>query len=171
MTRPRAPEEARRRAASAWLEDAEADLASARSLSLHRDEGTAPFGAAFHAQQAVEKSLKALLIWHGIEYPSRHDLGLLVGLLPEGTPVKDLRVAGLTVYAVDQRYVAGSADPMDLVERPTWDEADEAIAIAEKAVPMLTQDLTAGGWIGDTDRVPQRPDLRRFRRTAPAAPR
>ena len=155
MPPPPAPEETRRRAASAWLEDAQADLASARSLSVHRDEGTAPFGAAFHAQQAVEKALKALLIWLGIEHPQKHDLGLLAGFLPAKTSVRQLTVAGLTVYAVEQRYVAGAADPMDLVDRPTWDEADEAIEVAGVAVAAATHDLVEAGWSRDTERARQ----------------
>jgi len=58
------PDELRRRAAGAWLTDAYADLANACSLAAHRDEGTAPFASAFHAEQAVEKGVKALLVWH-----------------------------------------------------------------------------------------------------------
>jgi HEPN domain-containing protein len=34
----------------------------------------------FHAQQAVEKSLKAALARHGIEYPHSHDLDGFVEL-------------------------------------------------------------------------------------------
>ena len=132
---------ARRRAARAWLEDAEADLANARSLSRHRDEDTAPFAAAFHAQQAVEKGLKSLLIWFGIDYPPKHDLGLLLGLLPAEIPASHLPVAGLTVYAVDQRYITGAANPMNLDERPTWEDAEEAIAKAEDAVTVIAADL------------------------------
>jgi HEPN domain-containing protein len=139
------PEAVRRRVAAAWLADAGADLANARSLSAHRDEHTAPFAAAFHAQQAVEKALKALLIWHGIDYPPKHDLGLLVGLLPDGSATRDLTIAGLTVYAVEQRYVTGAADPMSLLERPTWDEADEALSMAENAVSVISADLDAAG--------------------------
>ena len=135
------PDEARRRAATVWLEDAEADLANARSLSRHRDENTAPFAAAFHAQQAVEKGLKSLLIWFGIDYPPKHDLGLLVGLLPREIPASQLPVGGLTVYAVDQRYVTGAANPMNLNERPTWEDADEAISKAEDAVTVIAADL------------------------------
>ena len=146
MDRPPSPEETRRRAAAAWLGDAGADLANARSLSAHRDENTSPFGAAFHAQQAVEKALKALLIWHGIEYPPKHDLGLLVGLLPGDASTRKLAIAGLTVYAVEQRHVAGAANPMHLAERPTWEEADEAILAAEDAVEVAGTDLVAAGW-------------------------
>ena len=146
MDRQFSPEETRRRAAAAWLGDAEADLANARSLSAHRDEDTSPSGAAFHAQQAVEKALKALLIWHGMEYPPKHDLGLLVGLLPGDAATRKLAIAGLTVYAVEQRYVAGAANPMNLAERPTWEEADEAILAAENAVEVAGADLVAAGW-------------------------
>lgn len=131
---------------AAWLRDAAADLASARSLSAHRDEQTAPFAAAFHAEQAVEKALKALLLWHGTDYPPKHDLGLLVGLLPDQAMARIPGVAGLTVYAVEQRYVAGSSSPMDLNERPTWVEADDAIAVAETVLRVAAAGLSAAGW-------------------------
>ena len=113
---------------------------------MHRDEGTAAFASAFHAQQAVEKALKAILIWHAIEYPPKHDVSLLVGLLPAGSGSKQLTIAGLTVYAVDQGYVGGVSNPMALIERPTWDEADEAIGIAQRALESMRGDLASAGW-------------------------
>jgi len=141
------PEEARRRAAGAWLADACSELANARSLSTHRDEGTAPFASAFHAEQAVEKGVKALLVWHAIDFPPRHDLGLLAGLVPAGATMTELNVGGLTVYAVEQRYVAGLSNPMDLVERPTWNEAEEAITMATDALSRVSADLVSSGWV------------------------
>jgi HEPN domain-containing protein len=36
--------------------------------------------ACFHCQQAVEKSLKAFLIFHGVAFPFTHDLGKLMPL-------------------------------------------------------------------------------------------
>jgi len=45
------------------------------------DGGSAPWGPAFHAQQAVEKAIKAVLSWHSIAYPRTHNLGALVELL------------------------------------------------------------------------------------------
>ena len=143
---PHVLSEVRSRAAAAWLADAAADLATARSASAHRDEGTAPFAAAFHAHQAVEKGLKAMLIWHAVEYPPKHDLGLLLGLLPAGSATKELTIAGLTVYAVEQRYVGAASNPMGLAERPTWDEADEAIEDAERALAVIRTDLEFAGW-------------------------
>ncbi len=140
------PEETRRRAVEAWLADAYADLANARSLAAHRDEGTAPFGSAFHAEQAVEKGVKALLVWHAVDFPPRHDLGLLAGLVPAGATMRELNVGGLTVYAVEQRYVAGTSNPMNLNERPTWDEAEEAITEATDALSRVSADLASAGW-------------------------
>ncbi len=147
MSPPKSPpDEARRRSVEAWLRDAHGDLASARSLSAHRDEGTAPFASAFHAQQAVEKGIKALLVWHGIDFPHRHDLGLLLELTPERSSIRTLNVRGLTVYAVDQRYVVSSADPMEADERPAWDEADEAADAAAVALSRVSADLASAGW-------------------------
>ena len=141
------PEDARRRAAGAWLSDAHADLASARSLAAHRDEGTAPFASAFHAEQAVEKGLKALLVWHAVDFPPRHDLGLLAGLLPAGATTKELNVGGLTVYGVARIHVTGTSNPMNLIDRPTWDEAEEAITAATEALSRVSADLVSAGWV------------------------
>ena len=143
---PLPPEEVRRRAVGAWLTDAHADLANARSLAAHRDEGTAPFASAFHAEQAVEKGVKALLVWHAVDFPPRHDLGLLVGLVPAGATIREQNVGGLSVYAVEQRYVAGSSNPMSLNERPAWDEAEEAITKAADALSRVSADLASAGW-------------------------
>ena len=151
MARQSSPEELRRRAAVAWLDDARADLASARTLAVHRDEHTAPFAAAFHAEQAVEKALKALLLVHGVDFPPKHDLGLLVSLLPDGMRVKALNIAGLTVYAVEQRYASVGWDPERLNERPTWDEAEMAISRAEQALVAASADLAAAGIDGGQD--------------------
>jgi len=150
---PRTSEPIRRRAAEAWFEDAESDLANARSLSRHREERTAPSGAAFHAEQAVEKGLKSLLLYYEIDYPPKHDLGLLTSLLPDGLPTTEVPIAGLTVYAVEQRYVAGAANPMSLSERPTWDDADEAISIAAQALAAISVDLATAFARADAESI------------------
>ena len=141
-----APESVRRRAAAAWLADAFADLANARSLAAHHDEGTVPFASAFHAGQAVEKGVKALLVWHAVDFPPRHDLGLLVGLVPAGATIRELNLGGLTVYAVEQRHVASVLNPMNLNDRPTWDEAEDAIGEATDALARVSADLASAGW-------------------------
>jgi HEPN domain-containing protein len=75
---------------------------------------------AFHAQQAVEKSLKAVLADNGVEFPFTHDLeGLMELCGSHAIEVPQLLVdsAGqLSPYAVHLRY---GADPPSLVDRQT----------------------------------------------------
>lgn len=54
-----------------WVKAAELDLATARSL-VHQEKFAAP--VAFHAQQAAEKSLKALILAHREKLTKIHDL-------------------------------------------------------------------------------------------------
>ena len=63
----------------------------------------------FHAQQVVEKSLKALLSREGIAYPKIHDLEALFGLLNNHSvtlPEEYLTLVDLTDFAVQFRYEA-----------------------------------------------------------------
>ena len=65
----------------------------------------------FHAQQAVEKSLKAILVRAGITPPRTHDLVALHSMCEQqaGTDLDRMDVcARLTPYAVDHRYPAES---------------------------------------------------------------
>jgi HEPN domain-containing protein len=61
----------------------------------------------FHAQQAAEKLIKALLALGGHEYPRTHDLGLLLDLLASldvQIPEALLTVEILTPFATVFRY-------------------------------------------------------------------
>lgn len=60
----------------------------------------------FHAQQAVEKTLKAWLAYLGHDYPLRHDLGeLLAALASAGQDIESLwALTDLTSFAVQLRY-------------------------------------------------------------------
>ena len=61
----------------------------------------------FHAQQAVEKLLKALLMQLLIRYERSHDLEKLCRLLKEGgetLPSTPLSFSNLTNFAVEYRY-------------------------------------------------------------------
>ncbi len=68
----------------------------------------------FHAQQAVEKALKAVLIIHGIEVPRSHNLLKLVELLPRQYASIPFLISAtaLTDYAVFARY-PGEHAPVD----------------------------------------------------------
>jgi len=83
---------------------------------------------AFHAQQTVEKVLKAVLASRDIEFPFTHDLGLLEELCTSsGIAIPDelAEIDRLTPYAARARYEA--PDPAT-VDRET------ALALASAAL-------------------------------------
>lgn len=67
-------------------------------VALQGAPGVAAAVAFFHARQAVEKALKAVMCLHALEHRRTHDLEELAGQLAEA----DLRL--LTPYAVEYRY-------------------------------------------------------------------
>ncbi|MDR0300692.1 MAG: HEPN domain-containing protein [Treponema sp.] len=60
----------------------------------------------YQSQQAVEKGLKGLLIYYGVEPKFTHDLGILLNELEKFTeiPEKIKEATRLTKYAVITRY-------------------------------------------------------------------
>jgi HEPN domain-containing protein len=61
----------------------------------------------FHAQQAVEKALKAVLFAHQIEFARTHNLVRLAALLKQrdiAVPVADEQLGNLNPFAVTLRY-------------------------------------------------------------------
>lgn len=92
-----------RQQARDWLLAAEMDLRSIERML--DDEFLAPV-ACFHAQQCVEKSLKAILEAYGVRYPKIHDLLRLYGMVSErvdlGLNLRLLQV--LNDLYVDARY-------------------------------------------------------------------
>lgn len=83
-------------AAIDWLEFALVDLEAARSRP---NRHALPRHVAYHAQQAVEKALKAALVLEGLDPPKVHDLDELRNLLPAGwrvtkRPASGRRTAG-----------------------------------------------------------------------------
>ena len=60
-----------------WLSRARSDLVLAQ---MTEDQRLLPEILAFHAQQAAEKALKALLVHHQVEFPRTHVIALLVNL-------------------------------------------------------------------------------------------
>jgi len=83
--------------------------------------------AFFHAQQAIEKSLKAALFAHEIEFPRTHDLIQLTQLLRGrriSVPASDGDLRRLNPFAVIFRYDDADIDPM-----PQSEAADMVTAI------------------------------------------
>lgn len=66
----------------------------------------------FHCQQAAEKTLKALLAYHQIEFRKTHDLAELIDLLMDNghpIPVELSDLDKLSPFAVEYRYDLFSA--------------------------------------------------------------
>lgn len=79
------------------------------------DEEIADSVLGFHAQQAIEKSLKAVLASRDVEFARTHDLKYLIELLEDeglSPPVDVAEVVALTEYAVGLRY----DDPAEVEE-------------------------------------------------------
>ena len=80
----------------------------------------------FHAQQAVEKCLKAVLSLHQIPFRKTHDLGELIDLMSDaGKPIppEASELDFLNPFAVTFRY--------DLIDLETFDR-NQAKALIEK---------------------------------------
>lgn len=88
-----------------WIKKAEGDLTAAEmTLNIKLDD---QFIAAFHAQQAIEKYLKAFLVWRQVPFPKTHEIKKLLSLLPaeDEKLVKELVEADwLSPYGVEFRY-------------------------------------------------------------------
>ena len=90
---------------------------------LVNDPQAAAWTVGFHAQQAVEKAVKAVLSVAGIEYPRTHNLVLLLGLLKGSQPPDADELAHLTPYGVLMRYDATSiGEGLEPLDR-TWASA------------------------------------------------
>lgn len=131
--RPR--EEVRRELVQQWLAKAEEDFKVAERLA---GEGEAYLSAVgFHAQQAAEKFLKAVLVHHQVEFPKTHDLGEILDLVAtvEACLAGGLRdTAGLTDYAVDIRY------PGDFPEM-TAEDGKAAVSLAARVREAVREKL------------------------------
>lgn len=88
--------------------------------------------AGFHAQQAVEKALKAVLALNGVAFPFSHDLRLLVGLCEAAKiqlPAELDDVDRLTPYAARLRYGDEGSGSIDRATGMRW--AAAAVAWAQ----------------------------------------
>jgi HEPN domain-containing protein len=121
-----------------WLTRAKSDLAVAR-LVLERGPDLQPWLAAYHAQQAAEKSIKALLIARSIEPDRKHDLVQLADKLPAGIDrgASGEELAKLSKYSSDVRY----AGPFEQSREPTWEEAEAATAVAGRVFDAATAQI------------------------------
>ncbi len=122
----KSPEDVRREFVKQWLTKADEDFNLAKELVAHDSPYCSAIG--FHAQQAVEKWLKAVLVHHQVEFRKTHDLDELVELITKvnnGLAEALREVSILTPYGVEARY------PGDL-PMLSKAEAKAAVELAEK---------------------------------------
>lgn len=120
-----------------WLDLARSDLVLAR---MTEDERLLPEILAFHAQQAAEKALKALLIHDQIEFPRTHVIAVLLNLCGQAghqIPEKLNEALVLTRYAVAARYPSEE-------EPVTRDEAREAALTATNVLTWVEAQIASG---------------------------
>ena len=121
-------------AVARWLEFAEVDLRAARTLL---DEGSLSSVVCFHAQQCVEKSIKALIESKGLNPPKSHDLIMLYGQVDDVIKLDEDTMAKLNQIYIDARY------PASLGFLPGGQpDAEDAKGFYEFAREVLTRVMT-----------------------------
>lgn len=119
--------------AEVLLAKATDDEAAVRAL---RDVGSVTDSiVGFHAQQAVEKSLKSVLASRGAEFPFSHELAGLMKLCDSaGAPVPPTLADAprLTPYGARMRYGEAVAEGVTRAEASAW--AAEAVRWARGVV-------------------------------------
>ena len=111
---------------NSWIECADEDLELARRELNYIDEEILIKSVCFHCQQAVEKYLKAFLIFNKRNFRKTHDLDELKELCLEiHSGFDNFEVGVLTLYAVEGRY------PNYFII-PTLKEAKESFKLASQ---------------------------------------
>ena len=94
----------------------------------------------FQSQQAVEKALKGLLIFYGIQPEFTHNIEILLNELKKFTalPKEIIETAKLTIYAVQTRY-PGEYDDV------TKEEYEKSIEIAKACIDWVEEIIGSEG--------------------------
>ncbi len=124
--------------AKRWLIYAQSDLDAAQVLMQSHE--AYPRQICFLAQQAAEKSLKAILVLLELKFPYTHDLDHLREIIPPGWRVKDAfpKLYALSIWAIDARY---PDDMPDVVEA----DAQEALQLAKAIHQTIIDDIKEQG--------------------------
>lgn len=125
----------KREIAEKWLKKARTDLRVAEKLL---EIGEEPWVIAFHAQQAVEKALKAYLVLHNKHFGKVHNIARLIDLCAEVNQdfnqLYELGVDELYPLAIEARYP-------DTGVEVTMDEAEEAVRKAKLALEFISNKI------------------------------
>lgn len=111
------------------LRKAKDDLQAAMRLALPPAASQAIIG--FHAQQAVEKAIKAVLVNQGVHYPFTHDIAILIALTGKSglpLPPEAENLCNLTPFATLFRY---EDEELDI---PTFMGLDRMLLWAESTL-------------------------------------
>ena len=124
-----------------WIMYADNDLKVAQHEI--KNEDCVVNAVCFHAQQCVEKYLKAFLIFHDKPIVKTHDIALLlkqcIEIDPDFKKLEEMGVQELTVYSVQSRYP-------DFFYEITIEDAKEAIRIAQKVKRFVRKKLREKGF-------------------------
>ena len=119
-----------------WLRIAKSNLSLGSSHKLLSDDVRYE-ELCFELQQCVEKSLKALLVYHGIEFPKIHIISDLLTLLQNNhIEIREdiFDAVNLTQYAVKARY----PDDFRVLNENDY---DEAVKIAERVYKWVSEQI------------------------------
>jgi HEPN domain-containing protein len=139
--------------ANVLLAKALGDEASLRALREHPEVPDEVVG--FHAQQAVEKQIKAVLTAHDIPFTKTHELSFLVGLIDENKidvpPVLE-EAEMLTDWAVEFRYEGDEPPALDragaltlVIKVREWAEAQIAVVPSKAKAAAEQEPSTESG--------------------------
>ena len=134
-----APREEISRKVRQWMEHADEDLRFAHHAISMPDD--CPYRlVAFHAQQCVEKCLKAYLVHREVDFPYTHNISYLLTLCADFGPwASQLHEAeGLSRYATTVRY------PGEDIE-VTAEHGEDSVRIARRVQDAIREVLTAEG--------------------------
>ena len=128
------PSEKKYEVALIWLKRAYGNLVRAK---MEKPDDAFYEDFCFDAQQSVEKSLKALMIFKGIKFRFVHDIGELLQNLEQNhffIPDEIKESVILSEYSVETRY-PGPTEPM------TKDDYIKAVEIAEKVYTWVKDQI------------------------------
>lgn len=126
-----------------WLRRAASDLFYAENPMAHG--GGEHDHTCWHAQQAAEKTMKSLLIYHVQPVPKTHDLGALRGRVPEdeewGLPCDAVDMAWLSQWATASRY----GEINDIHAQAREEDARRAQQLAQRIFHTVYRGMAARG--------------------------
>jgi HEPN domain-containing protein len=126
------PHGGQRKITETLMRKARADYGVLLKLGVRRDEYDLVFG--FHAQQAIEKALKAVIAASGVEFPLTHNVAVLLDIIHKeklGEMPNVSEPGLLTVFAVEYRYEDYDEPPPDIDRAKLTAEVEGVIKWAE----------------------------------------